>query len=102
MIVTTTPSIEGRKITAYKGIAVGETTADGAISLETQVKDSMLNIKIRNNGQLASDKLNGSKGFGIENTRQRLKLLYGDKASFSIINEDDNTVLTEVKLPQNI
>lgn len=74
----------------------------GVISLETQVRDSMLHIKIRNNGQLMSRKLNGSKGLGIENTRQRLKLIYGNKATFSIFNEDDNTVLTEVNLPQNI
>jgi two-component system LytT family sensor kinase len=74
----------------------------GVISLETQVRDSMLHIKIRNNGQLMPKKLNGSKGLGIENTRQRLKLIYGNKATFSIFNEDDNTVLTEVNLPQNI
>ncbi len=74
----------------------------GVISLETKVKDSMLHIKIRNNGQLTPKKLNGTKGFGIENTKQRLKLIYGNKATFSIFNEDDNTVLTEVNLPQNI
>lgn len=74
----------------------------GIISVESKVKDSRLTIRIRNNGQLANLKLNGVKGFGIENTRQRLKLLYGDKASFSIFNEDENTVVTEVSLPQNI
>lgn len=74
----------------------------GEISVETKVQDSRLRIRIRNNGQLARKKLNGSKGFGIENTKQRLKLLYGNKASFTIFNEDDNTVLTEVSLPQKI
>ncbi|MCK5102914.1 MAG: histidine kinase [Cyclobacteriaceae bacterium] len=74
----------------------------GEISLETQVKDSRLYIKIRNNGQLTDKKFNGTKGLGIENTRQRLKLLYGNKATFSIFNEDENTVLSEVSLPQKI
>ena len=74
----------------------------GRISVETKVKDSRLRIRIRNDGQLTGKKLNGSKGFGIENTRQRLKLLYGNKATFSIFNENDNTVLTEVSLPQKI
>ena len=74
----------------------------GEISLETQVKDAVLYIKIRNNGQLTLKKLNGVKGLGLENTRQRLKLLYGKKATFSIFNEDDNTVLSEVSLPQKI
>jgi len=74
----------------------------GEITIETKVENSKLNIKIRNNGQLNPEKLNGSTGFGIENTKKRLKLLYGDKASFNIKNENGNTVLTEVKLPQNI
>lgn len=74
----------------------------GVISLETKVRDSMLYIKIRNNGQLKGKNLNGSKGFGIENTKQRLKLLYGNRATFAIFNEDDSNVLTEVSLPQKI
>ena len=74
----------------------------GTISVETKVDNSWINIKIRNNGHLNYKKLNGIKGFGIENTRQRLKLLYGNKATFNIFNENENTVVTEVTLPQNI
>ncbi len=59
-------------------------------------------IKIRNNGQVPHQRLNGSKGFGVENTKQRLKLLYGKKATFRMVNEDENTVLTEIAIPQNI
>jgi two-component system LytT family sensor kinase len=81
---------------------ISKLTKGGVISLETQVVDSMLHIKIRNNGQLMPKKVNGAKGLGIENTKQRLKLIYGNRATFSIYNEDDNTVLTEVNLPQNI
>lgn len=74
----------------------------GEIYIETKVDNAFLNIRIRNHGQLAHVKLNGTKGFGIENTKQRLRLLYGGKATFNICNENSNTVLTEVKLPQNI
>ncbi len=74
----------------------------GEIKIETKVEKSMLNIKIRNNGQLNPEKLKGSTGLGIENTKKRLKLLYGDRATFNIKNENSNTVLTEVNLPQNI
>lgn len=74
----------------------------GIVSIQTKVHESVLNIKIRNNGQLIMNKLNGSKGFGIENTKQRLKLLYGNKASFNILNEDEKTVLSEVTIPQKI
>jgi len=81
---------------------ISKLKAGGEISLITEVKDSVLYIKIRNNGQLTNKKLNGAKGLGIENTKQRLKLLYGNKATFSIFNEDEHTVLTEVSLPQKI
>jgi sensor histidine kinase YesM len=74
----------------------------GEIAIETHVKDSSLLIKIRNNGHLNATKINGAAGVGIENTKKRLKLLYGNKATFEIRNENDNTVLTEVILPQNI
>ena len=72
----------------------------GEISLLTKVQDAQLFIEIRNNGQLTHQKLNGTKGFGVENTKQRLKLLYGNKAAFRMLNENENTVLTEVRLPQ--
>ena len=74
----------------------------GNISIETIVKDSLLYIRIRNNGQLNNKGMNGAEGFGLANTRQRLMLLYGNKATFHIFNEDDNTVLTEISLPQKI
>ncbi len=74
----------------------------GLISLETEVKHAKIFINIRNNGQLVNDKANGTKGLGIENTKQRLKLLYGKKATFKIFNENENTVLTQVVLPQKI
>lgn len=74
----------------------------GEIHIKTQAENSLFKIKIRNTGQLNIEKLNGTKGLGIENTIQRLKLLYGNNASFNIKNETVNTVLTEVILPQNL
>jgi two-component system LytT family sensor kinase len=73
----------------------------GEISIETKVDGELLKIKIRNHGQYVEQKLNGSKGLGIENTIQRLRLLYGEKAHFSLKNEDNATVIAEVILPQN-
>jgi two-component system LytT family sensor kinase len=31
-----------------------------------------------------------------------LKLLYGDEASFRIVNENNNFVLTEIIIPQSV
>ncbi len=74
--------------------------AGGKLSIETKVNDIFLTIRIRNNGQLLNGSQENSRGFGIENTKQRLKLLYGNQASFKITNEDSDTVLTEIILPQ--
>jgi two-component system, LytTR family, sensor kinase len=64
------------------------------------VNHDFLKISIRNSGQFH---MNGTKnksgGLGLENTRQRLKLIYGDDASFRISSENDNFVLTEITIP---
>ncbi len=70
----------------------------GIIKLTTFVEEGLLHIQIRNSGQLNSNQVTGP-GFGIKNTIQRLKLLYGDKAGFKIFNENDHTVLTVVTIP---
>lgn len=74
----------------------------GVIRLTAKVERASLTIRITNHGQLHTERLNGTSGLGIANTIQRLKLLYGDHASFNIRNESSNTVLTEVKLPANM
>lgn len=80
---------------------ISKLTQGGIIQLKTYVDNDRLKIHIRNSGHL----LNGTKrvkgGLGIKNTVQRLKLLYGDEASFRIVNENDNFVLTEIIIPQN-
>lgn len=79
---------------------ISKLTEGGVIQLKTKVDDDHLKIHIRNSGKfLTSGARNGSGGLGLENTRQRLKLIYGDEASFRILTENDNFVLTEVIIP---
>jgi len=74
----------------------------GKIRLETHVtENSLLNIQIRNSGQYLNGEYKKS-GFGIKNTKQRLKLIYGSEANFKISNENQSTVLTEVVIPLKI
>ena len=71
----------------------------GKIGVCTKVFGGRMEIQIRNTGQY----LNGVKtstGLGLKNTEQRLKLIYGEEADFSIINEDTKTVLTTVTIPK--
>jgi two-component system, LytTR family, sensor kinase len=76
----------------------------GNIEIITNIKDSMLSLKIRNSGQyLNGIKKPGKKGgYGLSNTKERLQLIYGSQASFDIYNENDKFVVTEVKIPQGI
>lgn len=79
---------------------ISKLTEGGIIQLKTKVSEDHLKIHIRNSGKFV---LNGSRsksgGLGLENTRQRLKLIYGDEATFRILTENDNFVLTEVIIP---
>ncbi len=69
----------------------------GKLNIDANVIDNELHIAIRNSGHF---KGNRQKGLGLENTRQRLKLIYGDKARFSIQNDADEMVLTELIIPK--
>ena len=72
----------------------------GVIQVKTKVDHDFLKIYIRNSGHF---QLNGAKktegGLGLENTRQRLKLIYGEEASFRILTENNSFVLTEIIIP---
>ncbi len=76
---------------------ISKLTEGGVIQLKTQVINDRLNIQIRNSGHYINGKKRG--GLGLINTSQRLRLLYGSDASFSITNESNNFVLTEITIP---
>jgi LytS/YehU family sensor histidine kinase len=80
---------------------ISKLTEGGIIQIKTKVEGDHLRIYIRNSGKF---ELNGSAGknspgLGLENTRQRLKLIYGEEATFRILTEKDNFVLTEIVVP---
>lgn len=80
---------------------ISRLTAGGIIQVKTYVDNDRLKIHIRNSGQLLHGAKRSKTGLGIKNTVQRLKLIYADEASFRILNENDNFVLTEIIIPQN-
>jgi LytS/YehU family sensor histidine kinase len=72
----------------------------GKISITVYPENFKLHIQIRNSGQLTTDSsLYPETGYGIDNTKKRLNLIYGDEAYFHISNEDTKTVLTEIIIP---
>lgn len=83
---------------------ISKLTEGGTVSLKTYVEGTNLRIQIRNSGQYQQYHANGIRrlgGLGLKNTAQRLKLLYGENASFKIENESDTFVLTEIIIPQS-
>ena len=74
----------------------------GVLRLTTSVSNGEMKIEIRNSGQYNNGLQAKRAGYGIANTVQRLKLLYGDKAKFSIFNQDKDFVVTEVIIPEHV
>lgn len=69
----------------------------GEVAVIIQSSGNSLVIRIENTGHL-SDKKSESTGIGLANTKQRLELLYENKAEFKIF-ENNNKVIAEIKLP---
>lgn len=78
---------------------ISKRTEGGSINIETSMNDSNLHIKIKNTGQIDSEALKSSTGFGINNTKHRLSLIYGEKALFQISNYNEKEVLSELIIP---
>ena len=69
----------------------------GRIEIITKVEGEKLIIKINNSGTLQD--LKNSRGIGIENTRKRLAIIYGESANFEI-SEEDEMVRVHIELKQ--
>ena len=82
---------------------ISRLTYGGEIRILAKIDDiGCLLVEIRNTGQISPEAYPSSTGYGLENTRRRLDLLYGPRSSFFIGNEDDNTVLTKIVIPQSL
>jgi sensor histidine kinase YesM len=69
----------------------------GVISIAAFRNNGSLHIEIKNSGFYNPKP--DHDGVGVENTRERLKLLYEDKASLEIRNAPSQQVLTEIIIP---
>lgn len=78
---------------------IAKLTAGGVIQMKAMVRNDRLIIQIRNSGHFVNGTKTSSEGLGLENTRQRLKLIYGNDATFRILPENNTFVLTEIEIP---
>jgi two-component system, LytTR family, sensor kinase len=73
----------------------------GIIALSAKKTATGLSIQIRNSGRYEGTDVSVG-GYGLSNTRKRLALIYGGKASLHIENEKEGFVLTEIIIPESI
>ncbi|UAY53871.1 sensor histidine kinase [Arachidicoccus terrestris] len=69
----------------------------GVIEISATAQNNILHLRIENTGKLVLREKSDS--FGIKSTRNRLQLLFGDQASFSIYQSDHDTVVVDIKIP---
>ena len=83
---------------------------DSEIIVHAYVRENRLNITVKDTGyglppqleqKLQSGQIEASKrgGIGVGNVRQRLHLIYGDDASFTISNRDEGGVAVRIAIP---
>jgi LytS/YehU family sensor histidine kinase len=73
----------------------------GDLLIRTEHAPGATRIEVENTGQLAEP--NGEPaGLGLANTRERLRLLYGGRASLQLRNREDGRVVATVLIPANV
>ena len=72
----------------------------GFVEVKSYLAGDMLEVTIRNTGIFEDHQNHGDdSGFGLENTRRRLNLIYGTTATFDIYQEEPHIVQAKVIIP---
>jgi len=69
----------------------------GEIIIKSKLENETFIISVKNTGQLFSN-ISSLKGVGVENTTNRLQILYRNNAIFKLENCDDKNVISEVTI----
>lgn len=77
---------------------IGKQKEGGLIKVISDYRENHHELIVQNTGHLREENSN-SDGFGLNGTRNRLKLLFGGKASFEIRNGTGGMVEAIVKMP---
>lgn len=81
---------------------ISEVVGGGELKLSLSKEQRFMIIRVENPGVLELNKKKSySTGLGLMNIKNRLKLLYGDRASFSI-RDIDNKVISKVTIPLGV
>jgi hypothetical protein len=82
-----------------------ESANDVCIRIASRLESDFLKIDIINSGQLrnSTPSVNQLKnsGIGVDNTRRRLHMIYGEAAHFDLKNRNETEVIASLRLPIN-
>jgi LytS/YehU family sensor histidine kinase len=83
--------------------AIGQSADGGNVVIKSFLENNNLVIEVINSGQLTESPPSVSttkkSGIGIENTRRRLAMLYGEKAFFNLTNWGISEVKAMMRIP---
>ena len=71
----------------------------GRLIVEARRRDNLLEISVTDDGTGIDENMAIPKGHGIENTRARLRALYGERASLEIVRRSERGTIANLKLP---
>lgn len=80
---------------------IAHSISGGTIYIASLIHNDQHRLIVKNSGTYADDNVNQSGGFGIKSSKDRLFLLYQEKANFEIFNAGDGTVESRISLPIN-
>jgi sensor histidine kinase YesM len=80
-----------------------ESTEGVFIKINSQLSNNFLTINIINSGRLKKGDPSvyeqKNSGIGVENTRRRLQMIYGERATFDLKNLNEKEVIATLRLP---
>jgi two-component system, LytTR family, sensor kinase len=77
---------------------IGKLKSGGKIFISASTDKNIVSITVENSGNYDPKPKSDEGGIGLENLRKRLALQFGDKASFTIMNQNKMVVAT-IKMP---
>jgi hypothetical protein len=86
---------------------IGTRREGGELLISARLEGAALNIRVTNPGDLAAPtspaaaRAGSSTGVGLRNASERLKLLYGDRATLTLLAEPAGCVTADVMIPLN-
>ena len=80
--------------------SINELPNGGQIVVESKLDHEYLNLFVMNTGQLKTrNSSSNRRGIGINNSKERLRLLYGQKANLLVENMNEQMVCATIKIP---